>query len=670
MKWILILIFSSSTLFSLDKEISLVLPWKHQFQFAGYYMAKEKGFYKEFELDVSIIEYESNSDNAKDVSMQKYQFGVGHSSLLVDKINKYYNLILLNAINQSSPFVLISTKYKELKDVRDKVVMMTNDQTSSASINAMLYSQNLEQNSYSVVESSFDPISLVNGRADFMTSYMSNEPYTLIQKGIKPFIMDPKDYGFDFYSDILFTTKEMIQKSPQDVENFRVASLKGWQYAYDNIDETVDIILKYYNTQHKTEDALRFEADMLKKLAYTKGTQLGEIKVSKLQEITTAYRLLGLVKSKDELNFQDFIYGSSHEVCSNHFLHEEDSFDYMKFVSNLYFRFFLIVVSLIILTSVFFNFRTKKLLMLQFQKSTIQNKIFDENICSSIAGLNGHITHVSKAFCELTGYTEEELLGRTHNILKSKETPDKLYKDLWITISNEHIWRGKFQNVKKDGSSYWVSIVISPVCDENGNIVHFESILHDITLKKVLSEFNTKLKLEVKKQTEKLEKLAVTDKLTGIYNRVKLDDELDSNFACFEEFSENFSVIIIDIDHFKNINDKHGHQVGDIVLQELVQMIKKNIRSTDTLGRWGGEEFMVICPKADVNISYTIAQKIRQNIEKNQFSRVGQLTICAGVCDAKSAADLNQLVSHADTVLYDAKHSGRNMVVKYEGEKL
>ena len=142
---------------------------------------------------------------------------------------------------------------------------MSNDQTTTASINAMLHSKNLTKDSFIAIDTSFNPMDLLSSNADFMSAYLSNEPYTLSQKGIEYFVINPKDYGYDFYSDILFTSKEMILNNQADVDKFKVVSLKGWKYAFENIDETIDIILKHYNTQNRTKKALEYEANVLKK---------------------------------------------------------------------------------------------------------------------------------------------------------------------------------------------------------------------------------------------------------------------------------------------------------------------------------------------------------------------------------------------------------------------
>ncbi|MDB2405433.1 diguanylate cyclase [Arcobacteraceae bacterium] len=664
-KILLILHILILTLYAQSTNVSLVLPWKHQFQFAGYYMAKEKGFYADAGLKVDIKEHTLKRDYVADISSGKYEFGVAHSSLIFQRYNSYPNLILLNAIHQSSPFALISLKYKNLEDITQKRIMMSHDQTTTASINAMLQSQKLTPDNYTIVDTSFNPIDLLNN-ADFMSIYTSNEPYALEEKGLEYFIFDPKDYGYDFYSDILFTSKEMVNNNQQEVDKFRQASLLGWKYAYENIDETIDIILKFYNTQNRTKNALLYEANTLKKLAFHDNINFGDINPLRIKEITTTYRLLGLIKNNKNIEHDDFVYSSEDDL--KFIFKKKANTEYFKFIHNIYFKFMLALLISIILIGLLFRNHTRKLLNKQVKQLELKNKIFNSHICSSRTDTQGIITSVSDALCELSGYSREEFISITHNILRDKETPIEVYKDLWMTISSGHTWQGNLKNRKKDGSEYWIHAIISPIFDEKKNIIYYESIVKDITLEKVLKNFNEELELQVKEKTKELEKLAMTDKLTGVFNRVKIDNDLESNFDYFKEFDENFSIILIDIDNFKNVNDTYGHQVGDIILQEVTSQIQSHIRSTDVLGRWGGEEFLIICPKSDSATSYIVAQKLRESIENYSFSRVDKLTICAGICDIKSTNDLEKMVSFADTALYEAKHSGRNNVIKYEGK--
>ena len=306
-------------------------------------------------------------------------------------------------------------------------------------------------------------------------------------------------------------------------------------------------------------------------------------------------------------------------------------------------------------------YMTKKLK--QKEKELLQkDEIFDENICSATTDPDGIITHISQAYCKLSGYEAHELIGNTHAKLRESETPAQTYKDLWMTISSGHIWSGELKNIDKDQQPYWVNIIISPYFNKYGEIISYNSIVQDISAKVVLKKFNHELESEVKRQTVELQKLANTDKLTGLYNRLKTDEELERNFKYFTEHNENFSIVIFDIDLFKNINDIHGHQVGDRTLVEVSKIMKENCRSTDILGRWGGEEFMLICPSSNLKNTLKIAQDIRKMIDKKNFARIKHLSISAGVAEIQAHASIDKLVNAADSALYEAKNNGRNQV--------
>jgi len=663
------LILLTLTLNAQNKDITLVLPWKHQFQFAGYYVAKERGFYDKAGLNVKIKEYDLQRDNTKDVSTLKYEFGVGHSSLILDKLNKYPNIFLLNAVHQSSPLVLLSKKRADitsLKDIAGKKIMMSRDHSFTASINAMLFSEHLKIDSYTTIDTSFKPIGLINGNADLMIAYSSNEPFILKEKGIESTIFDPKDYDYDFYSDILFTSAQMIQNNPDDVKAFYRASIEGWKYAYAHIDEGVDIILKHYNTQNKSKKALFFEAQTLKKLAFKDDTRFGEINRVRLKEMINTYRLLGLVDENRKIDFNSFVHPISQDYTFTKKSISAEDKNYFNhiFIDSIYFKIFIVILLLTIFIALYFKIKMDKIIALKTAQLERQNDIFNKNISSSRTDLNGKITYVSEAFCKVSGYSKDELIGKTHRMLKDKSVPDSIYKDLWLTISSGHTWSGEIKNIKKDTTSYWIYSIISPIFDNNNNIVAYEAIRQDITLKKVLKEFNKKLEEEVKERTVELEKLAITDKLTGIYNRFKLDEELSHNYAHYLRYNRVYSIILIDIDFFKNINDTYGHQVGDDVLQKLSSTLELNIRTTDTLGRWGGEEFLIILPDTDIDGAYALAEHIREKIEDIEFESVGKVTISGGVSQINSSSNQKRILAIADKALYRAKEKGRNRIEK------
>lgn len=173
---------------------------------------------------------------------------------------------------------------------------------------------------------------------------------------------------------------------------------------------------------------------------------------------------------------------------------------------------------------------------------------------------------------------------------------------------------------------------------------------------------NQILEERVKERTKELEKLSVTDKLTGIYNRLKIDKSLKAETLRYNRYKRKFGIILLDIDHFKEVNDTYGHQAGDKVLVEFAKILKNNVRNTDMVGRWGGEEFIVICLEIDVKNLTTLAKKLKNEIENFQFSHVKRKTASFGIVVYEDGEKIEHFISRADKALYKAKENGRNII--------
>jgi len=163
-------------------------------------------------------------------------------------------------------------------------------------------------------------------------------------------------------------------------------------------------------------------------------------------------------------------------------------------------------------------------------------------------------------------------------------------------------------------------------------------------------------------KNEELHILSITDRLTGIFNRAKLDDQIKNEINRVQRFKTSFGVIILDIDHFKKVNDTYGHQVGDQVLVEFADILGSSVRDTDFVGRWGGEEFLLICPGTDQNGILKLAETLRVIIEKHEFPVVGSKTASFGVAVCRAEDTPKSIIARADKALYSAKESGRNQV--------
>jgi len=168
---------------------------------------------------------------------------------------------------------------------------------------------------------------------------------------------------------------------------------------------------------------------------------------------------------------------------------------------------------------------------------------------------------------------------------------------------------------------------------------------------------------EMKELEDNLRRLATIDQLTGIYNRYSFEKFLEEEIYKAERYGNLFALIMFDVDNFKQINDRFGHQIGDKVLRELVKVVKSTIRKSDIFARWGGEEFMILAPIKKKEDAYRIAEKIRKKIENHHFGEVGKLTISLGISFYKKGDTIKSLVRRVDAALYKAKKSGKNKTV-------
>lgn len=197
-------------------------------------------------------------------------------------------------------------------------------------------------------------------------------------------------------------------------------------------------------------------------------------------------------------------------------------------------------------------------------------------------------------------------------------------------------------------------------------------LLKHIELDRVLLEYQKKLEQMVEQRThellsktEQLEVLASTDPLTGLSNRRKFNGLLDHEIKRFERYEQSLCLILIDIDHFKTINDTYGHDVGDKVIVEMANVLETGVRRSDCVARWGGEEFILLNIELDEKQAYKVAEKLRALINKTSFETVGKITVSIGVTQIKPKDDAELILKRVDRALYAAKNNGRDCVVSF-----
>jgi diguanylate cyclase (GGDEF)-like protein/PAS domain S-box-containing protein len=430
------------------------------------------------------------------------------------------------------------------------------------------------------------------------------------------------------------------------IENKKVGIIKNYAFneiirrQYPNI-EVIDVPSAQNGLQRVVNGELFGYIDALATVGYMFQTKfIGELKISgkfdKNWEMSIATRkdaplLLSifnkLISKIPEQTHQDIF---SHYIAINY----KQGFDYQLFWKIMFVIFCL---------SLFFLYRYTAL---EKYNRRIKHHLFiiDNHILSTSSDKKGNITEVSTALCKLTGYKREELVGKNHNIFRHPTTENSIYKSLWSTITQGKVWQGEILNFNKNGSTYWANTKITPIYFRNGLLKGYTTILQDISDKK------------------RLEKLSVTDTLTQIPNRLFINNSFEHEFERAKRYKNHFSLILIDIDNFKQVNDNYGHKVGDDVLINVATIVKQNIRQLDLLGRWGGEEFLIICPETKLLQAEMVAEKIREIIEQFEFSEDLKLTCSFGVTQSDPSDNKETVFHRADNALYVAKNSGRNQV--------
>ncbi|MFT5661389.1 MAG: polar amino acid transport system substrate-binding protein [Sulfurimonas sp.] len=742
------IIFATSN--SLEK-VSLQLNWKHQFEFAGFYIAKENGFYKDVGLDVEILEWNPNINNITDTLNDTSTYTMNYSSILID-ISNGKDIVLLSAIFQSSPLVLLTTEesnIQSIKDFKGKRIMSSGDLTNNASFISMMHSKGVVVEDIIMQKPSFNVQDLIDKKTDLIASFISNEPFVLKELGAKPVIFNPKNYGFDFYDNILATSNENIKKNPLQVKQFTQASLKGWKYAFSNIEETVQLILDKYNTQNKSREALLYEANALKELAYFGTSKIGKIEKRRLAKSYQVYKLLGL--ATHNLDFEKLIYNGS--LLDFKLTYDEKKYlknkkaitmcidpDWMPFemfdknkkhvgITADYFK--LLEKSLDITINVvetlnweqsiefaknrkcdilslamrtanrdtYLNF-TESYLEIPIVLATKMDVPFIDDYSSlkdkKIGIPKGyafielfkkeypylHIVEVNNVDEGLQKVTQNELYGFIGTLATvGYKLQTKYIGELKITskfdnnmeggiaVRNDdkvmlNIFQKAIQNIdinqRQDILNNWISIKYERGTD-------YTLVLYILLVVFIMFLFFFYRQYILHKTNKELQLLASTDSLTKLYNRRYFITTAEYIFLIAKREKKAISVIMLDIDFFKKVNDIYGHKIGDDVIIKLSSILLNSTRKSDIVCRWGGEEFLILLSDTDINGATVIAEKIRKIVNTTTIKVDDHLevtfTVSFGVDEVNiSDIDIEPSIKRADEALYKAKKTGRNKV--------
>ena len=262
------------------------------------------------------------------------------------------------------------------------------------------------------------------------------------------------------------------------------------------------------------------------------------------------------------------------------------------------------------------------------------------------------IVFANPAFEKHMGYSLSEVLGESADLLYGRGTDRQTRYRIRKAMRSDKGIRTELLRYSKEGQGYWMDINIIPLKDESGAVNHFASIERDLT--------------RYKRMERQLINLALFDSLTGALSRPAFMEQSKKELARSKRYHRPLSVMMIDIDHFKLINDTYGHASGDHVLEIFVEAIQEAIRSTDFLGRVGGEEFALLLPDTPLKSAYHLAERVRERITRYPYlagDMLIEVTASLGVAEYQ-ASDVNMksLLKRADEALYKAKQTGRNRV--------
>ena len=262
------------------------------------------------------------------------------------------------------------------------------------------------------------------------------------------------------------------------------------------------------------------------------------------------------------------------------------------------------------------------------------------------------IVYVNPAFTALTGYDADEVIGRSTRLLHGPNTDPQTVAAVRAAMEAQRPVRVELLHYSRDGEEFWIDTNIVPLRDARGSVTHFATIGRDLSATKQLQQ--------------ELRLMASTDPLTGLLNRRRFLEQAETEFLRSQRYQHELATVMLDIDHFKTINATHGHFAGDQVLIAMSRAAENLLRGTDILGRWGGEEFVILMPETPLTGAAILAERLREVLARLAVDTTAgtlHFTVSAGLA-ARGGADagITDILQRADSALYAAKHHGRNRI--------
>lgn len=739
------------------EPVRLQLKWQHQFQFAGYYAAVERGYYREAGLAVELLPASPGMDPVQVVLRGEAEYGVGSSDLLLRR-QAGAPVVVLAVLFQHSPLVLFTRADRDIHGPRDLAGRRVMLGPRDSELEAYLRAAGVGPERLEVVPHTHGIDALVAGEVDAMSGYLTTELYALQRSGVDYQLLLPGAAGLEFYGDNLYTTEGELREHPQRVRAFREASLRGWAYALEHVEEMVALIRERYAPGLEAE-ALRFEARQMRRLLHAELVEPGYMNLARWRDIARSYAEQGMLPA--EFPLEGFVYvpprppdhawlytlllasllgllalgavvayilglnrrlhagerryralydtapvafmvtdrqgritgwnrraeemfgWSAAQIRGRHYIDllvpeaERDEMD--RSVGGLFgsggtsrslnwnltrdgrrvlcewtnaamFDEQGEVRSVLSLgVDVTLRWRIEQAL----RESEERFRLLAENAPDVIwtMDLEGRFTYVNPAVERLRGYSVEEVLGERLEQAFTPESYEQAREGLEQLLRTgdlpRHHW--ELEQTCKDGSTVWVEIIVKVLRDAQGRPQGLLGITRDIT--------------ERRAAEAQLEHLAHHDVLTGLPNRALYQDRLEQALERVGRRGGEVALLYVDLDDFKGVNDRYGHEAGDQVLREIARRLRECVRASDTVARIGGDEFTVIlgevARREDVQ---RVADKILRSIAQPVRLPTGIARLGASVGVAvfpRDATDAEGLLRRADHAMYRAKRRSK-----------
>ena len=645
------------------QQVKLQLNWQHQFQFAGYYAAIEKGYYRDVGLEVSLATAERGVDPIAAVLGGRAQFGIGASELVLRR-SQGQPVVALAAILQHSPLVLIARQDKGLHDVRDLVGKRVMLMPHESELFAFLQRRGVGAKDIKVVPHSFDLRDLLEGRVDALSGYQTDELFLLEQAGLPISVFTPRSSNIDFYGDTLFTTEALLARNPDLVRNFRQASLLGWRYAMAHPEEIADLILAKYSRRHSREHLL-FEAAEMDKLMQPELVEIGHMTPGHWRHIADTYAEVHMLPP--QVSLDGFLYRPEQT---------QPNWIPLTFLG--------VALSLGLATAAAMRYhrlsrrlrednteREKLLVALNATQRDMIALIDAAPGAAILLDVEGNILTINTAGAFRFGSTKDAIVG--HNIYDLSPPESRAGRSMAVAraVAEKSVVVTEDRRQERE-----LRNTIVPVEDTDGIVrrvaVFSEDITNSRASERAMYDANERLLVqlaEIQALQARLAEAAIRDSLTGLFNRRYLDETLEREVSRARREGYPLSLVMVDIDNFKDINDTFGHQAGDEVLRSWARLLRADVRAEDLPCRYGGEEFLVLLPNMPLAAAAERAEDWRRTLAATDIPFGNfklRCTASFGLAGyPQDGKEPDELTACADRALYVAKQRGRNRVEIY-----